>query len=113
MSMPYLGRALKGWTKKSNIKVITKSIVDHEIVETESDDYQQANFQPVPPEKVDRKPEEQRNFKWWKVIVKSSTFIMKIDDIIIDAYGRRFRVDSVDDWRESGFTSYEVHEDYE
>jgi hypothetical protein len=113
MPVPYLGNALKGWTKNANITVITQTVVDHETVESESAFSYPANFQPMPAAKVNRKPEEQRTWKWWSIIIQDKNFLMKTDDIIQDSAGRKFRIEQANDWRESGFTKYEAVEDYE
>ena len=113
MPVPYLGNALKGWTRKTTIKVITQTVVDHEVSTTLIDKVFNVNFQPSPSAKVERKPESQRTWKWWSVILKDKTYLFKTDDIFIDAYGQRFKVQSATDWRTSGFTKYEVIEDFE
>jgi len=112
MPVPYLGNVTKGWSRKTSIKVETQSVIDHEVVTSEKDKEYQANFQPVPAAKVDRKPESQRTWKWWSVIVRDKTVLFKTDDIFIDAYSQRFKVQSASDWRKSGFTKYEVIEDF-
>ena len=160
MPVPYLGNALKGWVKKSNITVVNQSIVDHETVESLSTSVYQANFQPMPAAKVNRKPQEQRTWKWWSVIIRDRTVLLTTDDIIQEVFrttgkylgfldydgtlsesyisglisyfeslppgaqflrydpiplyelGKRFRIEQANDWRESGFTKYEVVEDY-
>lgn len=112
MPVPYLGNALKGWVKKTDITIITQSVVDHETVETESSEVYQANFQPMPAAKVARKPEEQRTWKWWSVIVQDKTVLLSTDDIIQNDSGKKFRIEQANDWRESGFTKYEAVEDY-
>ena len=112
MSIPYLGNALKGWVKDTNITIITQTVVDHETVETESTTTYPANFQPMPAAKVARKPEEQRTWKWWSVIIQDKTVLLSTDDIIQNDSGKKFRIEQANDWRESGFTKYEAVEDY-
>lgn len=163
MAVPYLGNALKGWARETNITIITQTVVDHETVETESDVSYPANFQPMPAAKVNRKPPEQRTWKWWSVIIKDDFVLFQTDDIIQELTGtrrtlfgfvgydaaepydsnvagfisyddtdipvgrflrytdnqrsilepgRKFRIEQANDWRESGFTKYEVVEDY-
>lgn len=154
MPVPYLGNVLKGWAKKTKITVITQTVVDHETVESKSDNVYLANFQPMPAAKVNRKPEEQRTWKWWSVIIKDKTVLFSTDDIIEESFGkffgfvsydeptpynnvvgfisydndtlqganflrygtdlsaRKFRIEQANDWRSSGFTKYEVVEDY-
>ena len=112
MPVPYLGNALKGWIKKTNITIISQSVVDHEVVEAETPKTYQANFQPMPAAKVNRKPEEQRTWKWWSVIIIDKIVLLETDDIIQDDSGKKFRIEQANDWRESGFTKYEAVEDY-
>ncbi len=112
MSVPYLGNALKGWVKKTNITVISQSVVDHETVESESIGSYPANFQPMPAAKVARKTEEQRTWTWWSLIIRDKTILLKTDDIIQDDSGQKFRIEQANDWRSSGFTKYEAVEDY-
>lgn len=113
MPVPYVAGALRGWTKVTPIKIVTQSVVDHETVETTSDVNLNINFQPMPPFKVNRKPEDQRSWDWWSIIIKNPTITLKTDDIIIRPSGQRFRIQSGNDWTESGFSKYEAIEDYE
>lgn len=113
MPVPYLGGALKGWTRKTNIKVVSQVILNHEVTNTEVLILYPANFQQVPPAKVARKPEEQRTWKWWSVIIRDRSLLLKTDDIIEDASGNRYKIESASDWRTSGFTKYEAIEDFE
>lgn len=112
MTVPYLGNALIGWTTKTDITVITQTVVNHETVEAGTTTIKDVNFQPMPAAKVNRKPEEQRTWKWWSIIIKSKTVLLKTDDKIKDSSGKTFRIESANDWRESGFSKYEAIEDY-
>jgi len=112
MPVPYLGNALNGWVRKSDITIITQTVVNHETIEVETDVTYPANLQPMPAAQVNRKPEEQRTWKWWSVIIKSKIVLLKTDDIIQDSTGAKFRIEKANDWRSSGFTSYEAIEDY-
>ena len=113
MSVPNMNRTLKGWIKSTVVKIITQSVVNHQTVEVEVDATLKINFQPIPPAQVNRKPEEQRTWIWWSIIIKDKTTLLKTDDVIIRASGQRFRIQSANDWRESGFSKYEAIEDYE
>ena len=113
MPVPYVAGALKGWTRKTNIKIVTQTVVDHQTVEATADATLDINFQPMPAFKVNRKPEEQRTWNWWSIIIKNATVNLKTDDIIIRPSGQRFRIQSGNDWTESGFSKYEAIEDYE
>jgi hypothetical protein len=107
MAVPNLSRALRGWTKKTKCYVITKTIVNFRTVKLESSIILDVNVQPVPAQRVDKKPEGQTNWKWWSIIIKSKNFYLKADDIIIIDY-ERFRIMDASDWRRSGFTKYEA-----
>jgi len=112
MPVPYLGNAMKGWTTKTSFKQVVQSIVDHEVVETETYKTYPANLQPMPAAKVNRKPEEQRTWSWWSIIITDKVLLFATDDILIDPSGRRFKIQSANDWRTSGFTKYEAIEDF-
>lgn len=113
MPVPNLQGAVKGWTRITTIKVETQSVVDHRTVTISQDITAPMNFQPTPSAKVSRKPEEQRTWKWWSLIIRDFKLLLKTDDIVIDRYGRQFKIESADDWRSSGFTKYEAYENYE
>jgi hypothetical protein len=111
MRVPYLGSAVKGWTRPVVCKVITKTVVDHEVVETPSTVTLDINYQPMPAAQVNRKPEEQRTWKWWTLIVKNPKITLKVDDTV--AIGSlKFRIQSFSDWTTSGFSGYEAIEDF-
>lgn len=113
MPVPNLSGAVKGWTRLTTVQTVTQSIVDHRTVEVTQNLTRPMNFQPMPAAKVNRKPEEQRTWKWWSIIIRDRTILLNTDDKIIDQYGRIFRIQQSNDWRTSGFTKYEAIEDYE
>jgi len=110
MAVPWMKKTLRGWTKKTNVKIVTQSVVDFETVEAEADAVLDCNFQPMPAAKVNRKPEEQRTWTWWSIIVEDGP-LLKTDDVIIKD-NIRYRIESANNWSESGFQKYEAVEDY-
>ena len=110
--LPQLGNALRGWTRMTTVTTVEQSIVDHRVVEITQDLTAPMNFQPMPAAQVDRKPPEQRTWKWWSIIIRDRTILLKTDDKIIDRNGLTFRIQKANDWRSSGFTKYEAIEDY-
>lgn len=112
MPVPYMANTLRGWTKVTAVKLITQSVVDHKTVKTETDAKLDINFQPMPAAKVNRKPEEERTWKWWSIIIKRGP-LLKTNDRIIRPSGQVFKIEQASDWSESGFTKYEAIEDYE
>lgn len=112
MKMPYLGGALKGWTAPTAVLVLTKTVVDHQSVETPSEVTLDINWQPMPAVQVNRKPEEQRTWQWWTLTVKGPHALLKIDDVVTIG-DLSFRIQSgVKDWRTSGVTVYEAIEGF-
>jgi hypothetical protein len=107
--IPNMRRGLLGWIRKRNIKVITQSIVDGFVTEGIEDKYLKINIQPVPSEKVNRKPEEQRSWKWFNIFCDSS-LILKIDDRIVA--DKTYKICEINNWSEAGICSYEAIEDF-
>lgn len=113
MAVPQMGRALRGWVKKIAVKIVTQVTVNHKNTETTTDATLEINKQPMPAAQVNRKPEEQRTWKWWSIIIRNRTTLLKTDDKIIFPNDGTYRIQSANDWRESGFSKYEAIEDYE
>lgn len=111
MRVPYLAGALKGWTRPLQVLVLTRSVVDHQVVETPVLITLDINYQPMPAATVNRKPEEQRTWKWWTLLVKEPNTTLKTDDIITIG-PLTFRIQSSNDWTTSGFSAYEAIEDF-
>jgi len=111
MSIPNMAGALRGWTKKRSVRIVTKNIINHVIQQTAENVILDIMVQPLQPERVNRKPAEQRVWKWYDVITKSSSRLLKIDDIIF-VEGITMRIDSVQQWAEAGYRRYEATEDY-
>lgn len=106
MSVPFLGFAIKGWTRKTTVELVTKSVINFLVTENRTEIVLDCNFQPLPAWKVNRKPDEQRTWLWWSIIVKQGPNL-KTDDVIVKD-GIEFRIDSGNNWSESGFTKYEA-----
>lgn len=111
MPVPNMARTLNGWTKKRTAWIIQKTIsTEGRAIEAFTPLVLDINIQPVPDEKILRKPEEQRSWKWWSLIVKGAPALKTDDAFVLDSV--RYRIDSVGNWAESGFRKYEAVEDY-
>jgi hypothetical protein len=111
MSIPYVANAFRGWTKRRLVRVITKQVVNHLLQQIALLYTFDIMVQPLQPEKVRRKPEEQRAWKWFSLLTKSSNPELKIDSqIVVD--GIAYRIDSIQPWKEAGYRRYEATEDY-
>ena len=111
MSIPNVSGALRGWLTKREVYLITKTVVNHLTVQRAEVLQIPMMLQPLQPSKLVRKPEEQRNWKWFEIVTKKSERIFKHDDKIwVDGIG--FRIDSVQPWSDAGYRRYEATEDY-
>lgn len=111
MSIPVVSGVLRGWTKSRKVRVVTKNIINYVTTQTAENIYMDIMIQPLQAERVKRKPEEQRAWKWYSLLAKASNRPLKIDDILtVDDIS--YRVDSVQGWTEAGYRRYEVTEDY-
>ena len=109
MSMPNVRNVLKGWTKRQTAYVIRKQNVDFEVVELIENKPLRIMAVPMPPEKVMKKPEGQRSWKWFTVFTYSSLKLNTDDKIIAD---KTYLIMSKSDWSESGFLSYDCIETF-
>jgi len=111
MAIPNVSGALRGWTKRQTVRVITKAVLNFVIQQTAIVYTFDINVQPLQPEKVNRKPEEQRAWKWFSITTKASNPILEIDSQIV-VNGISYRIDSINDWSDAGFRHYEATQDY-
>jgi uncharacterized repeat protein (TIGR02543 family) len=111
MAIPNVSGALRGWLTKREVYLITKTVVNHLTVQSAEVLNIPMMLQPLQPSKLVRKPEEQRNWKWFEIVTKKSERLFKHDDKIwVDGIG--FRIDSVQPWTDAGYRRYEATEDY-
>jgi uncharacterized repeat protein (TIGR02543 family) len=112
MAVPNLSGAIRGWTKKTAVLLVTKTVVNAKIIQTATEVILDMNLQPLQPEKVNRKPEEQRAWKWYSLLTKKLSATLSIDNIVI-INNIRYRVESVQNWQDAGFRRYECIEDFQ
>ena len=110
MAVPYLANALNGWTTPRTVQRVTKSVVNFQVDEATTEITLDMNLQPTPPQEVQRRPEDQRQWRWWNVNVREGP-VLNIDDVII-VDGINYRIVEVHNWSESGFQKYRAIEDY-
>lgn len=66
-----------------------------------------AVIQPMPPREVDRKPEGERTWHWWKMW---ATTPILIDTVIADPDGIEYRVTNTQNWSQGGFFTSDIVE---
>lgn len=105
---PNVSAVFAGWTSQVQMKIISKVATDFELDEqTLSVVTYEAVMQPMPTKSVERKPEGERIWKWWE---SWSTTLLQIDTIVQDPDGRKFRVQTVQDWGNGGYYHYDMTE---
>lgn len=110
MPVPYLGNVLNGWTTKRTATFNVQTVVDAKKTTVTTTKTLDINIQPMPPQQVDKKPEGDRDWKWFTLIIKSGPYMTKNDQVTIA--GTKYRIMKAIDWSESGFQKYEAIEDY-
>jgi hypothetical protein len=112
MAVPYLANALRGWTTKRTVNVMQKTVVNHQVTYAVTETLTlDINIQPTPKEEINKKPEEQRSWKWWNLLVKEGPLLKNDDIVLIDNV--KYKIMSVSDWSESGFQNYSSIKDFE
>lgn len=111
MPLPNLSGVLRGWTKIRTVKTVVKTIVEHRVVETPTNILVAMMLVPMPAETVNRKPKEQRSWKWWSVSTVAAETALGIDDIIVKG-SKQYRIIEIGDWSEGGIRKYGALEDY-
>lgn len=105
---PQVQSVFLNWLESVQLKVIQKTAVDFELLETTLNVVTlDMVLQAMSPEKVERKPENQRIWKFWD---GWSTSRVELDTTLQDPEGRQYKVQSVNDWSQGGFFHYELTE---
>lgn len=105
---PNVMSVFSGWTSPVNMKIINKIASDFEMEEQVAAIVMfDAVLQPMPPQKVDRKPEGERIWKWWEAW---SVTRIQPDTTVQDPEGKQYRIQSVQDWSNGGYFHYEMTE---
>lgn len=106
--IPNVSAAMNNWTVPVQLRLVSRVAVDFEAAENVLDVVVfEAVMQPMPPQRVNRKPEGERAWKWWEAW---STKSLNADDVVQDENGLQFRVGSVQDWSQAGFFKYDMTE---
>ncbi len=104
--LPQMASTFLNWEESVQMEVITKKPVAFESVENvDAILTLEMVLRAMSPQKVNRKPEGERIWKWWDGL--SDTCVEK-DTVVQDPDGRQFRVDSVYDWAQAGFYAFEL-----
>lgn len=112
MSIPYVGKVLNGWTKKTQCYFVTQTIVDYVPVNTAQVKTISLFIAPLRPSEVQRKPENERAWKWFSILEPVRYSELRINDLIL-VNGVFFRIDSKQPWDDAGYRRYHATEYFE
>lgn len=105
---PNVNSVFSNWTSPVQLRLVSRSVSDFEAKETTLDVVPfEAVMQAMRNQQVDRKPEGERQWKWWDVWTDKK---IALDSVVQDQNGAQFRVRSVNDWSQAGFFKYEMTE---
>ena len=110
-TLPDVSDVLPGWFQNLTFQLVTKTLVDYEVVESLTTINTQGVRQPMSAQRISIKPEGQRAWKW-ETIHCLPDVKLNIDDIIIFD-GVKYRVQHKWNWSEYGYLEYEICQAYD
>lgn len=110
--MPVMSAAFAGWMKSISLKVITQTIDNGLVTDSETTVSFTGTIQPLSPEQIMLKPEAQRSFQWLQIHVKTGSSELSSNDRI-EYSGKKYKVMQKLDYSLNGFFEYHAIEDYE
>lgn len=109
-TLPNVSEALLNWFQILTFTKVVKSVADFGLVETECEVSFRGVKQNMSPQRLSMKPEGQRSWNW-ETIHAQVDLILKTDDVISFG-GVPYRVMAKADYKEYGYVSYDIVEDY-
>lgn len=108
MPVPNMKGALWGLTKENQFALLRKTVVDHQLVETNDIVVRfQGTLQAVTQRAVVPLREGERDWKTWNML---TTTELPADSVVADASGKQYRVMREGDWSASGYWVYILQE---
>lgn len=108
--LPYMGDVVASWARPITVGLVTKEMLDGEVVETVEDIDTRGMLQPFTASQLAIKPEGQRTWDW-SALHALPDLTLTLDDIVT-IFGRRFRVMTKKDYTLYGYLRYELVENY-
>ena len=109
--LPNIQDALLGWMQKITISLLTKSVVDYQLKETNTNYETFGVLQPFTTKQLIIKPIGQRAWNWYSLWLKGTDIELHMDDVFL-ILGKRFRVMQKFEWDQYGFIEYQVIDDF-
>lgn len=109
MSIPRVENAFRGWTKRREVWIITKTVENFLTRQTAEIVTMDIMVAPLKPEEVRRLPEDQRSWKWFNILTKVSSRPLTVD-CQIKVGDIFYLIDSIQPWSEAGYRRYHATE---
>jgi hypothetical protein len=109
-TLPDMGNTLSGWLQPITLGVVTKTVVNFQVVETQSEVSFQGVWQPFSARQLIIKPEGERAWKWYMLHAQIA-LPLKPDDVVTYR-GIQYRVKADNDYSLYGYYQYELIEDW-
>ena len=110
--MPQMDSTLTGWEVPLTLVKLTQSIVDGDLITSETQITFKGVWQPLRSEELQLKPEGQRSWEWVWIHAKSSSLNLETADKV-KFNNRRYKVMQKKDYGLNSFVEYELVRDYE
>ncbi|TDE17712.1 hypothetical protein [Dyadobacter psychrotolerans] len=110
--MPQMKAAFTGWTQKITFKLITQTVVDGFVVDSEKTVVFNGTIQPLSAEEVILKPEGQRFWEWLDVHVMGTTVPLRNNDRV-SYNGTLYKVMASKDYSLNNYMEFHIVRDYE
>lgn len=109
-TVPNVVESMYDYFQQNTFVRIVKTIVNFQVVETETEESFFGVRQPFTPQMLQMKPEGERDWKW-ETIHAFPTLQLSPDDRIVFS-GTKYRVMQKSDFKEYGYVLYQICEDY-
>ncbi len=109
--MPQISAAFAGWQTAITLAIITQTIVDALVVETESQVTFKGVIQPLMPKAIALKPEGQRDWGWLMIHCFSGALNLLPNDRIV-YNGQKYKIMATKDYSLNNYIEYHLVEDF-
>lgn len=108
--MPDVSGALQDWFQAMTFGVVTKTVVNFQVVEDKVDFTFQGVWQPLSGRRLQMKPEGQSTWNWF-LLHAEPALVLALDSVVI-YLDIQYRVMAQKDYRLNGYVEYELVNDW-
>lgn len=108
--MPNMLSTIQRFEDTMEFTLVRKTIIDGDVAEASKlpvKTFFEGTIQALHPRELAIKPEGERSFKW---LTLWTDMKLATDDVVVDENGTQFRVMNNTDWRDGGYSQYQLIE---